>query len=111
MRLVEAPSEASIPLVPLPRDEMTTWLAGQPESVTRWVVSTDFEAKAGTTCLVPGDDGGIREVLVGLGETLWDWAGLPTVLPAHAYHLNRASKPRRARVGARHVSIRSPQTK
>ena len=87
MNFVETPSEASIPLCPLQRDELTTWLSDQPESVTRWVVSTGFEAKPGTTCLVPGTDGAIREVLVGVGEALWDWAGLPTELPAHAYHL------------------------
>jgi leucyl aminopeptidase len=87
MNLVEAPSATSIPLRPLRRDELAPWFANQPESVTRWVNSIGFEAKPGTTCLVPGDDGNIREVLVGLGETLWDWASLSTVLPAHAYHL------------------------
>ena len=87
MNFVEAPSEASIPLRPLRRDELTTWLADQPESVTRWVVSTGFEAKPGTTCLVPGNDGAIREVIVGVGETLWDWAGLPIELPTHACHV------------------------
>ena len=36
---------------------------------------------------MPDADGSIREVLVGVGEGLWDWAGLPTALPPHAYHL------------------------
>ena len=116
MNFVETPSEASIPIRPLRRDELKTWLSDQPESVTRWVVSTGFEAKPGTTCLVPGNDGAIREVLAGAGEALWDWAGLPTVLPAHAYHFageiaDQQAKPRRTRVGARHLSVRSPQTK
>ena len=87
MNFLEAPSETSIPLRPLRRDELAPWLNHQPENVTRWISSTGFEANLGATCLVPGDDGSLREVLVGLGETLWDWASLPNALPAHAYHL------------------------
>jgi len=87
MNIVETPGEASIPLRLVRRDNLSAWLSEQPDQVTRWVASTGFEAKAGTTCLVPETDGGIREVLVGFGDAIWDWAGLPTGLPANSYHV------------------------
>lgn len=87
MRIVEGRAE-SIPLRPLRREELSGWLDAQPDNVKRWVESTGFEAEAGKTCLLPGKDGSLREVLVGIGDRgLWDWAGLPALLPARSFHI------------------------
>jgi leucyl aminopeptidase len=57
--------------------------------VKRWIEATRFEIEAGKHRAVPGRDGDIAEVLLGLGEepSPWDWAGLPTELPAGAFHV------------------------
>lgn len=96
MRIIEAPSEASIPLRPLAQGELSAWLSEQSERVRSWIASTGFEAKPGTTCLLPGDDGAISDVLVGMGEALWDWSGLPASLPPHAYHVSADLTPEQA---------------
>jgi leucyl aminopeptidase len=90
MNIVDAPGETSIPLRPLWRENLSEWLSEQPDNVSRWVRASGFDADPGTTCLVPGSDGAISEVLVGVGDAIWamwDWAGLPRSLPAHAYHI------------------------
>lgn len=90
MNIVETQSATSIPLRALQRDGVAAWLSEQPESVRRWVEASGFEAKPGTTCVVPGADGSIGEVLVGVSDPswpIWDWAGLPSALPAHSYHV------------------------
>jgi leucyl aminopeptidase len=70
------------------------WLDGREPAVRRWLEATRFDAEPGKSRLVPGPDGDIREVLVGLGgePSPWDWAGLPTELPAGRYRLEGASK-------------------
>lgn len=91
MNIVDTQSEASIPLRPVSREALSAWVSDQPDTKANWVSSSGFEAKPGTTCLVPGSDGAIGEVLVGVADgvwTIWDWAGLPTSLPAHSYHVD-----------------------
>jgi leucyl aminopeptidase len=99
MNLVETPSAESIPLRPLNSDTLAPWLELQPETVKRWITATGFKADAGKTCLVPGSDGAIREVLVGIGdasEGMWDFAALPKALPARAFHLDAELSAERA---------------
>ena len=50
-----APGTPSRPLHLLAPDSLETWLAGQPESLARWVKGTRFSAGAGETLLLLGD--------------------------------------------------------
>jgi len=55
-------------LIPVDGESLQTWLTRQPAPGARWVESAGFRAKAGETCLLPGPDGEVFGVLVGLGD-------------------------------------------
>ena len=88
MNLIDERHESSIPLRPIQKDALSSWLETQPAAVKRWVESVGFEASAGRSLAIPDEQGNIREVLVGVGDSLWDWSTLPNELPAHAYHVD-----------------------
>jgi leucyl aminopeptidase len=60
--------------------------------VKRWLEATRFEIEPGKHRLVPGSDGELSEVVLGLGEepSPWDWASLPVELPGGAYFVSGA---------------------
>ncbi|MSP67626.1 MAG: leucyl aminopeptidase family protein [Alphaproteobacteria bacterium] len=66
--------------------DFTTWSQGEGRAAA-WARRLGFEADAGKTCLVPGLDGDLAEVLLGLGTNpdLWTFAGLSRSLPAGSY--------------------------
>ena len=88
---VVATDEAAIGLIPLRKSGLTEWLNGQPERRRGWVKAANFTAESGTTCTVPGEDGQLAAVLVGLGEDddPWSFAALPAKLPPGLYRLAR----------------------
>jgi leucyl aminopeptidase len=67
-------------------------LEGPGKSSRGWVESTRFEAKAGATCLVPGQNGKLARVLLGIGEEdeHWAYAVLPGHLPEGVYRIDAA---------------------
>jgi leucyl aminopeptidase len=86
----------AVPILPLAADELKSWLASQPSAqrsaVTAWVDSLRFTAKAGTHCLLPGADGALARVLVGVdpADGPYAYAGLPAALPLGRYRLEPA---------------------
>jgi leucyl aminopeptidase len=87
--LAEETDESTLPITPLGADQLTDWLAGQPSFVAAWVQSSGFTGRAGTHALVPGPDGPLARVLVGVEdiEDPWAFAALPTALPRRRYRL------------------------
>jgi leucyl aminopeptidase len=100
--LLDSPGEHSVAIRPLRPEGASRWLVDAPPAVRRWVETTRFEFEAGRHRLVPGADGALGEVLLGLGEepNPWDWASLPGELPAGDYHVAGAIAPRDADVAA-----------
>ena len=90
MNFIDERRESSIPLRPIQTDTLSSWLETQPAAVKRWVESVGFEAGAGRSLAIPDEEGNIREVLLGVSDSLWDWSTLPNELPAHAYHIDSA---------------------
>jgi leucyl aminopeptidase len=88
--LVEDADEATLPITPIGRDQLNDWLAGQPSFVAAWVQSSGFTGKTGTHALIPGSDGPLARVLVGVDdiEDPWAFAALPTALPRRRYRLD-----------------------
>ena len=86
--LVE-PASAAIPIRPLSPEALNAWLPRQEKRIAAWVEANRFKAAAGKTCLVPAAEGGIAEVLLGIGEEddLWPYGGLPSALPEGTYRL------------------------
>lgn len=86
--LVETADNA-IPVIPVRTSIYADWLTGRAESVRRWLEDTGFKAKDGQTAILAGADGGIGEVILGVGDevTPWTFGGLPYDLPARTYRL------------------------
>jgi leucyl aminopeptidase len=86
--LIDRAADA-VEIVPLRAQRLETWVKVQAPAVGRWVRSSGFTAKPGSTCLVPDGQGGLAQVLVGMDEGLdrWSMAPLPTSLPKGDYRL------------------------
>jgi leucyl aminopeptidase len=92
--LIEGTDGSPVPIEGLEETTLEAWLDRADPRETAWVRATGFTAKPGSTCLVPGDAGGLSRVLLGLetdgsvpGRGIWAYAGLPKSLPAGAYTL------------------------
>lgn len=84
-----SPTDAR-PIRLLTEEGLEAWLKSVSESERRWVAETGFRAKAGTLCLLPGNDGGLGGALLGVsadGGRLRDAAGLGDRLPGGVYRL------------------------
>jgi leucyl aminopeptidase len=81
------------PIAMLTKDALPKRLAEAPERQRNWLTATGFSADQGKLALVPGQDGRLARVLVGLGETMepgagiWALAGLPGALPEGSYRM------------------------
>jgi len=101
----------ALPILPLAADELKSWLKSQPpaqrSSVAAWVDSLRFTAKPGTHCLLPGADGALARVLVGVdpADGPYAYAGLPAALPLGRYRLEPADGPDDAREQANHAAL------
>ncbi|MGQ4809224.1 cytosol aminopeptidase [Candidatus Entotheonellaceae bacterium PAL068K] len=86
---VDTKSTDSIPLIPVVKTTLQSWLAQQDASRVRWLTSTGFTATPGSLCLVPGSDGALDAVVVGVAaaDDLWSCGDLPAKLPAGSYYL------------------------
>ena len=83
-------SDAAIPLRLVGKSGWESLWDGLDATWRRWVESQQFDADAGTICLLPSADGAVAAVLVGLGDEGVDtWSLSPAVefLPAGDYRL------------------------
>jgi leucyl aminopeptidase len=83
---------AAIPIVAVADAELEAMLAAQPPFVRGFAGLSEFKAKAGQVLLVPGEDGALATVLLGLGATPDPMAfrGLAAKLPAGTYRIAQA---------------------
>jgi leucyl aminopeptidase len=85
----------TIPITALPGPKYAAWLKGRSAATRQWLGANGFRNERGKLALVPGKDGKIAHVVVGLGDepTLWDWAAAATRLPAGRYVFDPAPPP------------------
>ncbi len=85
----------SIPLIPVVEKDFRPWLQRQDPALTRWLDTTGFTAKPSSLSMVPGADGALSTVVVGVAGTDDPWAlgDLPARLPAGHYHLDADWEP------------------
>jgi leucyl aminopeptidase len=83
-------TKTSRPIRPLEKSELARWLKGQRAATRAWVGAVGFKAKPGETVLIPGRDGQVERVLLGVSKRRepWDWAGLARRLPSGRYHVD-----------------------
>ena len=80
----------SIAVVPIASGRMEEWHASAPPEASTWVRRTEFSARSGTICLVPGRRGRLACVLAGVNDhdDPWALAPIPEAVPSGAYHLD-----------------------
>ncbi|MFZ3234686.1 MAG: leucyl aminopeptidase family protein [Stellaceae bacterium] len=87
-------TSGAVPITPLTKGRFASWAAAAPDPERNWAQSTGFAADAGKLSLVPGENGRLGRVLVGLGgesdaaSSIWALAGLPDALPEGSYRLD-----------------------
>jgi len=82
-------ADGRTPLAALSAASLPAWLETQPGTTRRWVESMGFTAQPASWCGVPGNDGGVSQILAGVAETadLYALAHLPLALPPGDYAL------------------------
>ena len=80
----------TVPVTPVETEVFDAWLKTEPAEIRSWVASSGFKAKSGQISLVAGKGGALARVLLGVEahDGLWDYAGLPTTLPAGSYRID-----------------------
>ncbi|BAI70734.1 leucyl aminopeptidase [Azospirillum sp. B510] len=80
----------TVALTPVTKAGLADWLAAQSPATASWVKALGFTGEAGSTVFLPGPDGAIARVLVGVSaiDDLWAFAGLPASLPAGSYRID-----------------------
>jgi leucyl aminopeptidase len=83
-------SAAAIPIAPVTRKEFRAWIGAQRAFLRNWAGDAGFSAKSGSFLLVPGRDGELAQVLLGVesGPDIWSYGGLPRALPRRTYRLD-----------------------
>ena len=83
-------SHEPIPITLAVEETWPAWRAQAGTYTNTWIDSVQFLPKAGETCLVPGPDGRLANVLVGAGKKpdLWSLGRLPYQLPQGVYVLD-----------------------
>ena len=81
---------SACPLVAVNPRQLPVWLSTASPAQQQWVRATAFAALPGTHCLVPGVEGHIELVLVGVGsaDDVYALATLPMQLPPAEYQLS-----------------------
>ena len=88
---------ATIRLVPVTRAGWPQFLKSASAVHRRFAAQNGFKAGTGEFLALPGRDGGIDRILVGMperessdgaGNLFWAWAGLPLRLPAGSYRID-----------------------
>ncbi len=61
-------SDATCPIYLIEQEGCSDWLQTQSQTTQDWAASTEFSAKKAQICMIPGSDGSVSAVLVGLGS-------------------------------------------
>ncbi len=77
--LTDRDKAGAVSITPLTKKSLPAWLAEQAPECTGWVHQNGFIGDAGTLCPLPGEDGGLSQILAGIDpkDELWSYAALP----------------------------------
>jgi len=96
--LVDEAGEGTVGILAQTKRSFNVWLPDEPESVRAWIAANHYTGDAGTTLLIPDDQGGIARVLLGLPQDHdpFLFASLPHRLPPGTYQVEGDMPPKRA---------------
>lgn len=82
-------SERAIPIYLLKQTELANWLEEQSLQVRSWIESMNFDASAGTFCLLSDENGCFSGVLLGIKneQDVWALGALPLQIPENTYYI------------------------
>jgi leucyl aminopeptidase len=88
----------TVPITALTKATLADWRATAPAPLAAWSQSSGFTAAPGAICLLPGQDGGLQGVLVGVDPAggPWSYGGLPAALPEGRYRFDPPLEDREA---------------
>jgi len=92
----------AVPIWPIGGADLTAWQETQPEAAKAWCQSNGFSAAAGKYLLLPGENGDLAGVMLGLGEDVegssgyWAFGTLAMALPAGKYRIEGDLTPAQA---------------
>jgi len=80
---------AATPVHLIKEKDFTVWCESEPAHVQAWIAAHDFKASASKHLAVPGENGTLGAVLVGISDplSLWDTGALARALPTGNYAL------------------------
>lgn len=87
MTFAARPNAHTVPVSAVTTEGYAAWLRRQPKPAQKWLADLEFRADAGKVALVPGRDGSLARVVLGLGRTpdLWAFAVLRERVPKGRY--------------------------
>lgn len=93
-------SAKSIPITPLTKDTLESWLKKQGKARRNWIAAAGFDGVPGALLALPDGNGAVEHVLFGVrnNSSLYSYAGLPARLPRNAggYYINQEMDEERA---------------
>lgn len=89
MTFAARPNAHTVPVSAVTSDGYAAWTRRQSKLTQAWLHSTEFRPEAGKVALVPGRDGKVARVVLGLGRgpDLWAFAVLRERVPKGRYEL------------------------
>jgi len=89
LNLLVNASASAIPIHAVAADKLDAWLGEQPQRLRTWLGAVGFKGEAGNAAVVPGDDGAVSAVVLGLGrgDDPWVTGNLAKSLPKGTYAL------------------------
>jgi leucyl aminopeptidase len=90
LNLLVNASSSAIPIHAVAADKLDPWLGEQPQRLRTWLGALGFKGEAGHAAVVPGDDGAVSAVVLGLGrgDDPWVTGNLAKSLPKGTYALS-----------------------
>ncbi|MBV9824220.1 MAG: leucyl aminopeptidase family protein [Alphaproteobacteria bacterium] len=82
----------AVPVSAVSKATLAAWDEAAGERQREWTRSTAFTGEAGKVALIPGDDGRLSQVLIGVGDdaaAMWAFADMSQSLPEGSYRLDR----------------------
>ncbi len=78
-----------LPIHTVPAVDYANWLDAQSDTIKAWLESIRFEAKAGRSAIMPGNDGKLSGAVMIPSDppSLWDYARLQKALPKASWRL------------------------
>jgi leucyl aminopeptidase len=91
----------TVPIAALTSAAYKTWLPQQPKPTQAWLKTIAYRPDTGAIALLPGKDGNLAAVVLGLGKPtrdptkapLWSFAALPGRLPKGRYQIQNELDP------------------